>query len=246
MNIEAAKISGKITATVLQELKEKILQGMTHGEEIDQYAEQRIGELGAIPAFKGYRGFPASLCLSINEVVLHGVPYGKEIKKGDIVSLDLGSLYNRAYSDSAITFIYKPGIISTRKSLVRTTELCLTRAIQALQGEYPNCRLSTIACAIQSTAYGKFRIVEEFGGHGIGKQLHQDFFVPNTITKLDNDIVLQKGQMLCIEPMLCMGNNQLYKEDSGWDVRTVDRFPTAHFEHTILIGEEKVETLTEI
>lgn len=238
------RLSGLITAKVLQETKQQILDGMLDGTEINTYVEQTLKLLGGTPAFKGYGGFPSAICLSLNETVLHGIPSGQTIKPGDLVSLDVGTIYQGAYSDAAISFVYKQGYPALKAELVNRTRMCLDCAITRLQCDYPVCKLSSIADAIESGARARFKVIDQYGGHGIGTELHQDFFVPNTLGALEKDIILQKGQILCIEPMLCVGQKELYKESDGWSIRTADRFPTAHFEHTVRIGETGIEILT--
>ncbi|MFO7890805.1 MAG: type I methionyl aminopeptidase [bacterium] len=209
-------------------------------KELDQVVEKEIKHWGAIPAFKGYRGFPASICVSINDEVVHGIPGDRIVQEGDIVSIDMGVKLNGFFSDAARTF--KVGKISEdKKRLLQVTKKSLYLGIEEFQ---KGNRLSDISHKIQSYVEKKgFSIVRELVGHGIGTSLHEDPQIPNYGSPHHGPL-LKAGMVFAIEPMVNMGEKEILFDDDGWTVRTLDKKPSAHFEHTVLLTENGPEILT--
>ena len=232
--------AGQIVAQILQSLESLIRPGITTGE-LDREAEAIIRRLGGEPAFKGYRGFPASICTSVNEEVVHGIPGRRVLKEGDIVGVDVGAKVSGYFGDGARTF--GVGTISEEAGrLIEVTQEALTRGIQqAVLGG----RLSNISFAIQSyvESFG-YSVVRDFVGHGIGSQIHQDPQVPN-FGSPNHGVELKKGMALAIEPMVNVGGPEVLVLDDGWTVVTRDRKLSCHFEHTVVVGEDPPEILTE-
>lgn len=229
---EISKIrkASQIVARTLQVLGEHVQEGMTT-KELDKIAESEIRKDGATPAFKGYRGFPATLCVSVNEEIIHGIPSGKKLRKGDIVGLDLGAVWQGFYGDAARTFAV--GEISDEaRKLTQVTEESLWIGIeQARAGN----RVGDIGYAVQQhvEAHG-YSVVREFVGHGIGRSLHEDPQVPN-YGKQGHGHRLKPGLVLAIEPMVCMGSNEVRMLEDNWTAVTKDGSLSAHFEHSIAI-----------
>jgi len=237
--IEKIRRAGRIVAEVLRDLRQMAQPGVTT-RELDRYAEAKIRARGGIPTFKGYRGFPASICTSINEEVVHGIPSDRKLQAGDIVGIDCGVTLDGYVADAAITV--PVGEVSEElQRLIRVTEEALYRAIaQARVGN----RLYDISYAVQSYAEAHgYSVVRDFCGHGVGRQMHEDPQVPNFGTP-GRGLRLRPGLVLAIEPMLNMGTYEVEIAEDGWTVRTVDRKPSAHFEHTIAITERGPIILT--
>lgn len=228
--IEQLRVCNQIVAQVLNKLKGIITPGITT-RELDKISEQSIRKLGAIPAFKGYRGFPASLCTSVNEQIVHGIPDGRKLKGGDIISLDLGAKVGDFYGDAAITVAV--GDIGKRaEELLKVTEEALYKGIeQAVVGN----RLSDISQTIQSWVerHG-FSVVRDFVGHGIGKDIHEEPQIPNFGTPVPNSR-LQEGMVIALEPMVNEGSYEVTILPDGWTAITTDGKLSAHFEHTIAV-----------
>lgn len=208
--------------------------------ELDRKAEEFIRDNGAVPAFLGYNGFPNTLCTSVNSVVVHGIPSNYQLKEGDIVSVDCGVLLNNYYGDSAYTFTVGEVSEDIRK-LLRVTKESLFKGIeQAVEGK----RTGDIGYAIQSycESHG-YSVVREMIGHGIGRNLHEPPEVPN-YGRRGNGVLLKKGMVICIEPMINMGTKNIYIEDDGWTVRTKDNKPSAHFELAVAIDKGKADVLS--
>jgi methionyl aminopeptidase len=237
--IEKIRRAGRIVAEVLRDLREMAQPGVTT-RELDRYAEAKIRARGGIPTFKGYRGFPASICTSINEEVVHGIPSDRKLCAGDIVGIDCGVTLDGYVADAAITV--PVGEVSEEvQRLLRVTEEALYRAIE--QARVGN-RLYDISYAVQSYAEAHgYSVVRDFCGHGVGRQMHEDPQVPNFGTP-GRGLRLRPGLVLAIEPMLNMGTYEVEIADDGWTVRTVDRKLSAHFEHTIAITERGPIILT--
>ena len=238
--IEKLALSSRIVAEVLQELRRLVVPGITT-QELNDTAEASARKHGALPAFKGYRGFPASLCISINEQIVHGIPDGRKLKEGDIVSLDFGTLLNGFYGDAAITL--PVGVIGKKaRELLTVTEESLYKGIE--QARVGN-RLSAISQAIQSwvESHG-FSVVRDFVGHGIGTALHEEPQIPNFGTPLPNPR-LQEGMVFAIEPMVNEGSYEMRILPDGWTAVTADGKLSAHFEHTIAITGNGPVILTE-
>jgi len=239
--IEKARASSRIVAEVLSVLREKVKPGVTT-RELDQIAEGVAEKRGARPAFKGYRGYPHSLCASVNEEVVHGMPSGRVLKEGDIVGLDFGVLYQGFYGDAAITL--PVGRVSEEAArLIRVTEESLYAAIdQASSGN----RLGDISAAVQETAESAgFSVVRDFVGHGIGRNMHEDPQIPN-FGKKGRGIELRTGMILAIEPMVNAGRYGVKILPDGWTVITADGSLSAHFEHSVAVTENGPEILSRL
>ena len=239
--IELMRQAGQIVAYVWEKLREKVRPGIS-GEELNNYAEELILKKGAIPVFKGHQGFPAAICVSTNEVVVHGVPTKKELKEGDIVSLDVGVRYKGYCGDGAITL--PVGRVSPEaKRLIEVTRKALFKAIKQAK---PGNRLSDISWAVQSFVEKQgFSVIRKFVGHGIGKEIHEDPRIPN-FGKPHQGVVLEKGMVFCIEPMVSAGRYEVEIGPDGWTAATKDKSLSAHFEHMIAIRDKGAEILTEI
>lgn len=237
--IEKIRKSCQLVAQTLEALKELIKPGVTT-EELDRFAEEFIRKRGGIPAFKGYRGYPKTLCVSVNEEVVHGIPDKRRLKEGDIVSLDLGVVMDGYYGDAAIT-VAVGKVSELAKRLIRVTEEALYKGIEQAR---PGNRLTDISHAIQSHVEAAgFSVVREFVGHGIGRQLHEDPQVPN-FGLPNRGPRLEAGMVLAIEPMVNAGTWQVRVTENGWTVVTADGGLSAHFEHTVAITSSGPEILT--
>jgi len=219
-----------LVADVLAELREMVRPGVTTAE-LDEFAERRVRGAGAVPAFKGYHGFPATLCTSVNEEVIHGIPSARALTEGDIVSIDIGVLLDGFYGDAAITVPLAP-IGSRVAELLRVTEESLYRGIEQAR---VGARVSDIGHAVQQhvEAHG-FSVVREFVGHGVGTALHEEPQVPN-YGPAGRGPRLAEGMTLAIEPMVAMGRAAVKVLRDGWTAVTKDRSLAAHFEHTVAI-----------
>ena len=228
--IEIMARASKLVAETLQVLKREVRPGITT-DDLDKIAEDYIRSGGGVPAFKGYRNYPKTLCASVNEEVVHGIPSKRELKEGEIIGLDLGAIIDGFYGDSAMTLPVGP-IPPRVAELLRVTEEALAAGIaQAIVGN----RLSDVSHAIQRHAEAAgFSVVTEFVGHGIGRQLHEEPQVPN-YGKPGSGPRLQVGMVLALEPMVNMGKSGVRILDDAWTAVTKDGSLSAHFEHTIAI-----------
>ena len=222
--------SAQIVGDTLDMLSEKVKPGITLME-LDTLAEKFIRSQDAVPAFKGYMGFPATLCISVDDEVVHGIPSDKVLNDGQIVGIDCGAVKNGYYGDSARTFAVG-NISDVDKDLIDTTQKALYHGIEkAVPGNY----VSDIGHAIQAYVEPKgYSIVRELVGHGIGTNLHEDPQVPN-YGDPGMGVELKEGMCLAIEPMINIGDKEVYTLDDGWTVKTKDGYNSAHFEHTIAI-----------
>ena len=239
--IDKARASNRIVAEVLSVLREKVKPGVTT-RELDKIAEGVTEKRGARPAFKGYRGYPYSLCTSVNEEVVHGMPSNRVLVEGDIVGLDFGVCYQGLYGDSAITL--PVGRVSEQATrLMQVTEQSLYSAIhQACDGN----RLGDISAAVQETVEtAGYSIVRDFVGHGIGKSMHEDPQIPN-FGKKGRGIELKKGMILAIEPMVNAGKYKVKILSDGWTVITADGSLSAHFEHSVAITDNGPDILSKL
>ena len=237
--IEHISESAQIVADTLDMLTEKVESGISLME-LDTLAEEFIRSRDAIPAFKGYMGFPATLCISVDDEVVHGIPSNKILNNGQIVGIDCGALKNGYYGDSARTF--PVGDISDQdKKLIEITQEALYLGIdEAVPGNY----VSDIGHAIQKFVEPKgYSIVRELVGHGIGTNLHEDPQVPN-YGDPGMGVKLKEGMCLAIEQMINRGGKEVYTLDDGWTIKTKDGFNSAHFEHTIAIRKDGPEVLS--
>jgi len=237
--IEQLKRSNAIVAEVLQELKGMIAPGRTT-QELDRVAETIILSKGALPAFKGYRNYPAAICVSINEEVVHGIPGPRKLKEGDIVSIDVGVNLHGYFGDAAITV--PVGEVDQRaRRLLEVTERALYIGIEMAR---IGNRLFDISHAIQRWVEGKgFSVVREFVGHGIGKSLHEEPQIPN-FGSPGQGPRLEKGMVFALEPMVNEGTYEVKILSDGWTVVTADGKRSAHFEHTIAITDGQAEILS--
>ncbi len=218
-----------------------ILKPGVTGKQIDKAAEEFILDHNAKPGFKGYRGFPGTLCISPNEQVVHGIPTDVEFKETDIISIDCGSYMNGYFGDSAFTFALG-GVSDSVIDLLSTTYESLYKGIE--EAKVGN-RIGDIGFAIQSHNESKnYSVVRELVGHGIGKNLHEAPEVPN-YGKRGRGPKIKDGLVIAIEPMINMGKKGVKQENDGWTIRTKDNLPSAHYEHTIAITENKTEILSD-
>ena len=238
-DIEKIRSSGKILAETFEIIKEQLKPGITT-KDIDNISYNYINKCKAKSAFKGYMGFPANICISVNDEVIHGIPSARVLKEGDIVSLDLGVNLDGYISDSAITL--PVGKISEKNMLlIKITEECLYKGIDmAITGN----RVSDISKAVFSHAKKyNFGVVREYCGHGVGFSLHEPPSIPNYIGNGQNP-KLKTGMVIAIEPMINLGGDEIYILDDKWTVKTADSSYSAHFEHTVAVLENKAEILT--
>lgn len=228
-----------IVSETLKKVSENIGPGVTT-QELDRIAESHITGKGAKPAFKGYRGYPATLCISVNEEVVHGIPGSRSLKAGDVVSVDVGVILNGFFGDAAFTIIVGEGS-DEAKRLVQVTERSLQAGIEkAVAGN----RLSDISSEVQRVVEGNgFSVVRDFVGHGIGRELHEDPQIPN-FGRAGLGPVLREGMTLAIEPMVNAGVADIRILPDKWTAVTADGRPSAHFEHTVAVTKDGPRILT--
>ena len=237
--IELIKESGYILGKAHAEIAKWIKPGVTTNH-LDKIAFEFISDNGGVPSFKGYNGFPYTLCVSVNENIVHGMPSNYTLKDDDIISVDCGVKFKGFHSDSAYTYSL-PSVSIEAKDLLRITKESLYKGIDAMT---IGGRLGDISYAIQNHVESAgYSVVRELVGHGIGKELHESPEVPN-YGKRGKGILLQEGLVIAIEPMVNLGKKNTVMESDGWTVRTADKKPSAHFEHTVGIIDNKVEVLT--
>jgi methionyl aminopeptidase len=240
--IEIMRQSAKIVATVLKEISELVKPGMTTAD-LDAYAEKRIREMDATPSFKGYHGFPGSICSSINNEVVHGIPSPKKvIRVGDVLKVDTGAYYQGFHGDSCIT-IAVGEVTEDAAKLIKIAEESLYKGIEQVKaGNY----LLDIAGAIEDHVKGNgFTVVEDFTGHGVGRNLHEEPSVFNFRTREMPNVKLRAGMTLAIEPILNAGSKVTRTLSDRWTAVTVDNSLSAQFEHTVLVTETGYEILTD-
>lgn len=237
--IELMRIANRLVGMTLGEVAKHIKPGVTTLH-LNKIAEEFIRSHGAIPSFLGYNGFPASLCISVNENVVHGFPSEYVMKEGDVVSVDCGTEINGFCGDSAYTFCVGE-VAEDVKTLLRTTKESLYKGIEkAIEGN----RVGDIGDAVQTYCEKRgYTVVRELVGHGIGRKMHESPEVPN-YGKRGTGPLLKKGMCIAIEPMINMGSKNVVFEKDGWTVRTKDRKPSAHFEHTVAIRQGKADILS--
>jgi methionyl aminopeptidase len=237
--VELIKVSGELLGQTHGEIAKHIKPGVLTSD-LDKIAEDYIAGHGGKPSFKNFNGFPYSLCISVNEQVVHGMPGNYQLKDGDIVSIDCGVLLNGYHSDSAYTYPVgnvKPEVVQ----LLKITKESLSKGIEA--ATFGN-RTGDIGFEVQRfvESFG-FSVVRELVGHGIGKSLHEAPEVPN-YGKRGKGVKLAEGMVIAIEPMINLGKKNIVQEKDGWTIRTADRMPSAHYEHTVAIFKDKTEVLT--
>lgn len=237
--IELLRESNLLVGMTLGELAKWIAPGITTLK-LDKIAEEFIRDHGAVPGFLGYGGFPNTLCVSVNEQIVHGIPSNYELKEGDIVSIDCGTVKNGFNGDSAYTFCVGEVAYDVRRLLKTTKESLYLGIEQAVEGK----RVGDISNAVQTYCEKKgYSVVRELCGHGVGKRLHEDPEVPN-YGRRGCGPLLKSGMVIAIEPMINLGSRNIVIERDGWTTRTRDRKPSAHFEHTVAVREGKADILS--
>ena len=237
--VRAIKRSNQIVATILNELEAMIKPGI-RTKELDEWAEKRAREMGAIPAFKGYRGYPASLCTSINEEIVHGIPSSRSLREGDILSLDFGVLYEGYYGDAAATSPVGK-ITPQAKKLIQTAKEAFYKGLE--QAKIGN-RISDISHAIQSYVESQgFSVIRSFVGHGIGLSLHEEPQIPN-FGLPGRGLKIKPGMVFALEPMIAMNDWNVEILDDNWTAITKDRSLSAHYEHTVAVTQEGAQILS--
>ncbi len=239
--IDRMRRAGSIVAGTIDRVLAAVRPGVTTGQ-LDEVAEGYIHERGAIPSFKGYRGFPASICTSINSEVVHGIPSdARAVREGDILSLDFGAIWEGFHGDSAVTVFVGDPPSSEAEKLVRVTEEALEAGIAQIR---PGGHLSDISHAVEQVVLGAgFEVVREYVGHGIGRSLHEDPQIPNYGAP-GRGPELKPGLVIAVEPMVNMGDWRTRVLADDWTVVTADGSLSAHFEHTIAVTEDGPEVLT--
>ena len=237
--IELLKIAGQIVGDTHNYLKQFIKPGITT-KELDKLAYDYIISRDATPSFLNYEGYPASICTSVNEEVVHGIPSDRILQDGDIISIDIGACYKGYHGDSA--WSYPVGNISEEKKyLLKHTEKSLYEGLSVIK---PGMKIGDIGYAVEKYALDhKLGVVKELVGHGVGKHLHESPDVPN-YGKKNTGMTLRKGMVIAVEPMLNLGESDIYILDDDWTIITADDKPSAHFEHTIVVTKDGYEILT--
>jgi methionyl aminopeptidase len=237
--VELLRKSNQLVSKTLAEMASLIQPGITTLS-LDRIAETFIRDNGAIPAFKGYNGFPNTLCTSVNDEVVHGIPSGYILKEGDIVSIDCGVVLNGYYGDSAYTFAVGTISDEVRKLLEFTRESLEDGVKEAIAGN----RIGDISFAVQAKAEsGGYSVVRELVGHGLGTKLHEAPEVPN-YGKRGTGPKMMKGLVICIEPMINLGTKETLQMRDGWTIKTADGKPSAHFEYAVAVDKGKADVLT--
>ena len=234
------RISGAILAKILRSLQANSREGITTGQ-LDELAGELVKKENVLAAFNGYKGFPANICTSVNDEIVHGIPSQRKLKEGDIIGIDLGINYQGYFTDAAVTVAIGK-IDDKRKKLMEVAKTALAHGIKEAR---ENNRLSDISFAIQShVEKNGFSVVRQFVGHGIGKNLHEDPEIPN-FGRPHQGPMLKPGMVLAIEPMVNQGTWESEISDNGWTARTCDGLASAHFEHTVAITKQGTEVLTD-
>lgn len=241
--IQILRQAGQIVADTLQLLREHMRPGVTTIE-LDNLAEEHIRARGAVPSFKGYRGYPATICAEIEDIVVHGIPDGTQLIEGQVAGVDLGACYQGLHADGAIT-VALGEIDEERQRLLQVTEEALGAGIEQARA---GTRLREVCRTIQQQVESAgFSVVRKLVGHGIGEQVHEPPQIPNFVSEgefKDYELVLESGMILAIEPMVNAGTAQVRTGDDGWTVRTADGRPSAHFEHSIAVTDGEPLILT--
>jgi len=239
--LERMRRAGVVAAEALREVARAVRPGVT-GAALDRIAETFIRDHGATPSFKGYRGFPASVCISVNDEVVHGIPDGRPLREGEIVSIDLGAVVEGFHGDTAVT-VPVGEVGKELRRLLTVAREALDKGIEAVR---PGRGLGDVGGAVQRHAErAGFSVVRDFAGHGIGRHLHEEPQVPN-FGEPGTGTVLRPGMTLAIEPMVNLGGAEVVMDGDGWTVRTRDGRPSAHFEHTVAVSEDGSDVLTSI
>ncbi len=243
--LEILREGGKILASVLFEVAREVKSGKT-GDELDILFEKLVGQNGGEPSFKNYqpiasiKPFPASLCLSLNDEVVHGIPFGKKIKQGDLVSLDAGLLYKGLYTDMAVTFF----VGSPDKNIENFIDVCKKSLQEGIKTAKAGVKTGAVGQAIQKTVEeAGYSVVRTLIGHGVGREVHEAPEVPNFGLKEEGEELVE-GMVIAIEPMINMGNYKIVLDNDGWTWRTKDASLSAHFEHTVRVTKNGAEIIT--
>jgi methionyl aminopeptidase len=239
--IELLRNANLVVSKTLAHVASMLKPGVT-GEQIDNAAEEFIKDHGGRPAFKGYHGFPSTLCVSYNDIVVHGIPSKREFKEDDIVSVDCGVELEGFYGDAAFTFAFQK-VEEPVLELLRVTYASLYLGIeQAVHGN----RVGDISAAIQDYCERKYSygVVRDLVGHGVGRSLHEDPEVPNYGKRGKGPLMLE-GLTIAIEPMINLGKKEVHQADDGWTIHTKDRMPSAHFEHSVVVKKNKADVLSD-
>ena len=241
-DLEGIYKSCQVVARLLEEIEHLIAPGVTTGE-LDSWAEDYIEKNGASPAFKGYRGFPATLCLSLNDEIVHGIPGKRELAHGDILKVDVGANLGGSFSDAAKTFAVGPGVNGTALRLMNATEAALCDGIDAVSSA---AYLTDIGRAIESRIHSSgFKVIRDLTGHGVGYAQHEPPTVYNFPVP-EEDMRLRNGMVLAVEPMAAVGTERIYCASDGWTFRTLDGSLAAHFEHTVAVWDGRAVVLTSV
>jgi methionyl aminopeptidase len=237
--IATIREAGRIVAQVLRILAEAVRPGLVR-KELDRIVRREFAARGAKPTFLGYQGYPASVCVSVNDEVVHGIPDDRVLREGDIVSIDLGATYEGFVGDAALT-VGIGRLDAEGERLLRVTERALQKGIAAARAGVP---LGAVSHAIQMEAEGEgYSVVREYVGHGIGREMHEEPQVPN-FGPPDRGPILRKGMVLALEPMVNAGDWRTKRHDDNWTVSTLDGKRSAHFEHTIAVTDGEAQVLT--
>ncbi len=239
--VKSMEQSNRIVAVILKELEGIVKPGVSTAD-IDRFVDSRISEMGAIPAFKGYKGYPSAACVSVNEEIVHGIPGKRVLKSGDIVSVDIGTYCNNFYGDGCVTYCVGKVDEDTAKLVEATKEALYAGIDRCRKGN----RLGQVSRAIYDVAAkNRLGVVRAFVGHGIGRKLHEDPQVSNYVGPW-SEFILEKGLVIALEPMFTLGDYRVSILRDGWTAVTRDRSFAAHFEHTIAVtdGEAKILTLS--
>jgi methionyl aminopeptidase len=244
--LEAMRAAGLVVAAALAALAERVKPGVSTAE-LDELAEQIIRDAGAVPSFKGYHGFPASICASVNDQVVHGIPASTQVlAEGDLISVDCGAILAGWHGDSAVT-LPVGAVTEPERALSEATERAMYAGIEKLR---PGAKLFDVSAAIEASARSSARangldygIVPEYGGHGIGSEMHMDPFLPN-LGKPGKGPRLRVGMAIAVEPMLTLGSAKTRELDDGWTVVTLDGSRAAHWEHSVAVTEDGPWILT--
>jgi len=239
--VQQMRRAGTLAAQALREVAAAVRPGVT-GTQLDRIGETFIRDHGGVPSFKGYRGFPASVCISLDDEVVHGIPNGKPLRDGQIVSLDLGAVVDDFHGDVAVTL----PVGQVRPEVARLLTVAREALFKGTAAIRPGGRLGDVGAAIQAHAEAAgFSVVRDFAGHGIGRHLHEEPQVPN-FGETGTGPQLRIGMTLAIEPMVNLGGFDVTMDDDEWTVRTRDRKPSAHFEHTVAVAAAGALVLTAI
>ena len=237
--IEKMKIAGRITRETLERVKEAAVPGVTTAE-LDRIAERYIKSQGCKASFKGYGGFPSSICASVNDVVIHGFPSDYVLKDGDILSVDVGACYKGYHGDAARTY----GIGKISEEAQRLIDVTRQSFFEGLEFVREGYRIGNISAAVQRYVENHgFSVLRNYCGHGVGAQMHEDPEIPNYVTPA-RGIRIKAGMCLAIEPMVCQFDHKAYVGDDGWEVKTCDGGLTAHYENTVLVTNGEPRLLT--